>query len=159
MKITKEQLLPFIHKAHRNTYAAPKEIREKNKVEIMKGHTSYRYVEGSLSYEDSYAGHLWAPGREVVFLNDEPIWCMSYQGKAKDGLDECFVSQVYGFLKKALDSCTEDVPFRGLHGFSEDDFEYRFIFEGTWEYFVGREQVLYKGEVVFFQDVMGSKII
>ena len=53
----------------------------------------------------------------------------------------------------------KDIPFRGLDGFKEGDFEYRFSFEGDYSYFVGREAVLYKGEEVFFQDVMGSLIV
>ncbi len=32
-EINKEELLKFIAKAHRHTYAAPKEIREKHKCE------------------------------------------------------------------------------------------------------------------------------
>tara|TARA_Y100000310_G_C20199142_1_gene586053 strand:- start:112 stop:591 length:480 start_codon:yes stop_codon:yes gene_type:complete len=158
--MNKESLLKFIAKAHRNTYAAPKEIKMKHKCEtpILPEHTDYDFVEGNFRYHDSYAGWSWPPGKEVVFFEGKPVWCMSYQGKINDDLGKKFTEKVYRFLKKALMNFDENTPFRGPSNFQEDDFEYSFSFEGDYSYFVGKEVVKHKGEEVFFQDVMGSLI-
>lgn len=154
-----KDLLEFIFKAHKNTYAAPKEVKVKFKADpILPGHKDYDYVEKEWRYHDSYSGWFWPPGKEVVFFQGKPVWCMSYQGKAKEGLTEEFVEEIYSFLKKALMNVNEEKPFRGPDNFSEGDFEYSFSMEGDYSYFIGKEIVKYKGEEVFFQDVMGSLI-
>ncbi|MEA3430607.1 MAG: DUF5680 domain-containing protein [Nanoarchaeota archaeon] len=157
----KEILLKFIAKAHRNTYAAPKEVQQKYKCEvsILKGHYDYDFSEGDLSYHDSYAGRSQAPGREVVFLKGKPIWAMAYQGQYNSKYaDDFFQTRAFPFLKKALMNFDDDMPFRGPKEFIEGDFRYTFEMEGDYDYFKGQERIFYKGESVFFQDVMGSLI-
>ena len=157
----KETLLNFIAKAHRNTYAAPAEIRKKYRraTPILVGHKDYRFTDGDWSYHDSYAGIAWAPGREVVFLKDNPVWCMAYQGQHNaDFSDDFFQDQAFPFLKKALMNFDDSAPFRGPKEFIEDDFKYTFILEGDYDYFHGQERIFYKGQSVFFQDVMGTLI-
>ena len=100
----KEELLGFLYKAHRNTYAAPKEIKSKYKCEsILPGHKDYHFVEGDWAYHDSYAGISWAPGREVVFFKGEPVWCMSYQGQTIGELSDEFIAEIFEFLKKIFE--------------------------------------------------------
>ncbi|MHA1912656.1 MAG: DUF5680 domain-containing protein [Candidatus Kariarchaeaceae archaeon] len=155
----KHLLLGFIAKAHGNTYAAPKEIKSKYKVApILPDHKDYDFIEGNWRYHDSYAGISWAPGREVVFFKNSPVWCMAYQGQTFGELSPEFIEQTFEFLKKALRNFKDDVPFRGLDGFSEGDYKYFFKIEGDYRYFTGRESVQYKGKEVFFQDVMGTLI-
>ncbi|MFW5747154.1 MAG: DUF5680 domain-containing protein [Nanoarchaeota archaeon] len=157
----KHTLLAFIAKAHRHTYAAPPQIREQHrcKIPILEGHKDFEFVDGDLKYHDSYAGSTWAPGKEVVFFRGKPIWCMAYQGQHDAEYDEAFFQeQAFPFLKKALMRADETMPFRGPLEFSEGDFTYVFEMDGDYQYFRGHEKVLYKGEVVFFQDVMGSEI-
>lgn len=156
----KEFLLEFIAKAHRNTYAAPKEIKAKHKCEtpILLGHKDYDFVDGDWAYHDSYAGSSWAPGREVVFYEGLPVWCMSYQGQTLEELSEELIEQTFTFLKKALMNFDEAVPFRGPPQFKEGDFEYSFEFTGNYRYFVGRESIKHNGKEVFFQNIMGSLI-
>ena len=160
-------LLAFIAKAHRNTYAAPTEVRKQHRCDtpILPGHKDYAFEEGDLSYHDSYAGSSWAPGREVVFHKGNPIWCMSYQGKDSPDTDEFFLDEeVFPFLKKALTNFDDSMPFRGPSRFTspskfnEGEFEYTFEMEGDYRYFKGRERITFRGEEVFFQDVMGSLI-
>ena len=93
--MNKTKLLNFIAKAHKNTYAAPKEIKAKYKVEpLLPGHKDYDFVDGDFRYHDSYAGWKWPPGKEIIFYKDKPIWCMSYQGKLlKEDPDE----KIYAF--------------------------------------------------------------
>ncbi len=149
-----KELLKFIAKAHKNTYAAPKKIKCKS---IIAGHKDYDFVDGDWRYHDSYSGWVWPPGKEIVFYKNKPVWCMSYQGKALSDSKE-FIEKVYGFLKKALMKTTHNLPFRCPKKFKQGDFEYTFKIKGDYSYFTGREAVKYKGKEVFFQDVMGSLI-
>jgi hypothetical protein len=154
-----KELLTFIAKAHKNTYAASKEIKEKYKCDpILEGHDDYEYSEGEWSYHDSYAGNAWAPGREVVFYKGKPFWSMAYQGQTIEGLDKDFINEIFDFLKKVLRDIDESFPFRGPKNFKEGDFEYSFEIEGEYRYFIGRENIKYKNKEVFFQNVMCSLI-
>lgn len=160
-EINKDELLQFIAQAHRHTYAAPKEIRDQYQCveSILPGHRDFDFTEAKWRYHDSYAGHSYPPGKEIVFYNGQPVWCMSYQGIATDKLPSEFINtEVYSFLKKALMNFEDAVPFRGPAEFKEGDFRYHFEHKGDYKYFTGREAVEYKGEEVFFQDVMGSII-
>lgn len=154
----RDALLSFIAKAHQCTYAAPRAIKREFKVKpFLPEHTDFDFSDGEWGYHDSYAGQLWPPGKEVVFYKRKPVWCMSYQGKALTD-DKAFVERVYGFLKQALLQAPDDAPFRGPEEYCEDEWRYSFTYEGDASYFVGREVVEYQGEVVFFQDVMGTLI-
>ena len=159
--MNKQSLLKFIAKAHRHTYAAPEEVRKQHRCEIpiLDGHKDYEFTEGDFSYKDSYAGSFWAPGREVVFFKGNPVWCMAYQGQHNPKYDnDFFQEQVFPFLKKALMNFDDNMPFRGPKEFSDGDLKYIFEMQGGYDYFKGVERIFYKGEQVFFQDVMGSVI-
>ena len=159
--IDEKSLLEFIAKAHRNTYAAPENIKSRHRCEtpILEGHKDYEFVEGDWGYHDSYAGTSWAPGHEVVFFKGEPVWSMSYQGQTVSEYPERFINEVFYFLKMALRETSDDMPFRGPSKFRTGDFKYRFVIEcGDYRYFKGRESIIYKDEEVFFQDVMGTLI-
>ena len=159
--IDPEALLKFIAKAHRHTYAAPKEVRKQHKcaTPILPGHKDYHFVDGVWAYHDSYAGNDWAPGREVVFLNDNPVWAMSYQGKpAMDLGDQFFQERAFPFLREALMNFKDELPFRGPGAFEKTLFKYEFRMEGDYDYFTGRERVLFDCSTIFFQDVMGELI-
>ena len=156
----RKELLGFIFKAHQNTYAAPKEIKHKFKVDpILPKHKDYDFVVGDWRYHDSYSGRHWAPGKEVVFFKEVPVWCMSYQGQTVDGLSEEFIELVFSFLKKALMNVDSSMPFRGPKSFVEGDFRYSFDFKGDYSYLVGQEQIHHNGKKVFFQDIMCSLIL
>jgi hypothetical protein len=160
-KISKTKLIKFIAKAHKNTYAAPQEIRKKHKckIPILKNHKDYHFKEGEFSYHDSYAGNTFAPGREVIFFKDEPIWAMAYQGQTISKYKEDFFEKkVFPFLKIALTNFDEKNPFRGPKEFIDGDFKYTFEMMGDYTYFTAKETVVYKKEIVFFQNVMGSII-
>lgn len=161
VKIDKRKLLSFIAKAHKNTYAAPKEIKRKYKCKkpILPGHKDYNFQEGDWEYHDSYAGSIWAPGKEVIFFKGKPVWAMSYQGRHNEEFsEEFFQNKVFPFLQRALMQTPNNIPFRGPVEFTEEDFEYSFNIIGNWQYFTGREKILYKGLEIFFQDVMGELI-
>ncbi|MAG39747.1 hypothetical protein CMI41_02160 [Candidatus Pacearchaeota archaeon] len=160
-KPNQRELLAFIANAHKNTYAAPKDVREKSKMQtpFLPGHKCFYFGEGDYEYYDGYAGSEWAPGREIVLHSGDPIWAMAYQGKHNESFDSNFFQdRVFPFLKKALTNVDKNMPFRGPSEFKEGEFEYRFKMEGDYSYFTGRESVNYRGTEVFFQDVMGELI-
>ena len=166
LELNKEELLSFITLAHRNTYAAPKEIRKKSKMQVpfLPEHKCYHFPNdgttiNGFEYFDGYAGSEWAPGREVVLFQQVPVWAMSYQGKHNENFSsDFFQNQAFPFLKKALTNMDEKMPFRGPAEFTEGDFQYTFKINGDYSYFTGREAITHKGIEVFFQDVMGELI-
>ena len=72
---SKQELLKFIAKAHRHTYAAPKKIKAKYKCKtpILPKHKDYDFIDCDWRYHDSYAGWLMAPGKEIVFYKNKPV--------------------------------------------------------------------------------------
>lgn len=156
-----KDLLAFIHKAHKCTYAAPKEVKEKYKLIPPRrpGYKEFCFLDGDWEYHDSYSGSEMAPGEETVSFQGKPVWSMSYRGKGVEGVTYDFLKEeIFPFLKKTLMNISEDLPFRGPREFVEGDFKYTFEFEGDYSYFRGREAVLYQGNEVFFQDIIGSLI-
>jgi len=161
IEIDQQELLGFIAKAHRNTYAAPKEVRKQHKLEtpFLPEHKCYYFKDGEFEYYDGYAGSKWAPGREVVLQSGNPVWAMSYQGKHnEDYSTDFFQNEAFPFLKKALMNMDDSMPFRGPREFVDGDFKYMFKLRGDYQYFTGREAITHKGIEVFFQDVMGELI-
>lgn len=159
--VNPQELLSFIAKAHKNTYAAPKEVRNlhKSATPILLGHKDFDFREGDWMYHDSYAGSTWAPGSEVVFYKERPVWRMSYQGKNNDNYSEAFYNkEVFPFLKNALLETPDTNPFRGPKFFEHEDLTYRFKMRGDHRYFTGSESITHKGIEVFIQDVMGELI-
>jgi hypothetical protein len=158
--MNEESLLEFIAKAHRNTYAASKEIKMQNlmKTPFLPGHKCYHFKDGDWEYFDGYTGSEWAPGREIVLYKGKNVWSMAYQGKTSDGLSKDMVEDTFSFLKEALRNFDDREPFRGPRTFSDGDFEYRFWMNGDYTYFTGQEAVSYKGKTIFFQDVMGTLV-
>lgn len=153
------ELLQFIAKAHRNTYAAPKEIREKYsvKVPVLPGHKDFHYSDGPWSYYDSYAGSFRAPGRECVFFENRPAWAMAYSGMLKAEFTKD-AGEIYSFLKTALMKFKDDIPYRGPSTWKEKNLTYEFSFRGDVSYLVGREAIKRDGIEVFFQDILASLI-
>ena len=162
-ELIEKEFLQFLAKAHRHTYAAPKEIKQRYRcaTPILPGHRDYHFVDGDWAYHDSYSGKLWAPGSEVTFYKDEPFWRMSYQGQTPEGIPEEFAEEAFDKgLKPALMNFPDNMPFRGPPYFRSGDFEYFFkILQGDWKYFLAKEWIVHKRvKEVFFQDVMGSLI-
>lgn len=156
-----KDLIRFIGLAHRNTYAAPAEVRALSRLQVplLPGHKSYTFSNGDWTYYDIYAGEEWAPGREVVIFKERPVWAMSYQGMPKPGVDSNFLkNEAFPFLKNALMNADSNMPFRGPREFISNDFRYEFILDGNYKYFRGRESIQHKGLEVFFQHVMGELI-
>lgn len=90
---------------------------------LLPGFIDYVFIDGDWRYHDSYTGRRFPPRKEVIFFRNIPVWCMSYQGKISDNLDEGEVDLVYSFLKKALRKTERRTPFWDPARFSEGDIE------------------------------------
>jgi len=151
--------LNFLYTAHLKTYAGTDLDRKKTKCIKSKilGHQEYYYKEKEWEYFDSYSGHIFPPGKEVVFYKKQPFWTMSYQGQYINN-KKVTAKEVYTFLREALRDNNKNNPFRGPKKYNNDNWQYIFKMKGNWKYFIGREEVFYKNKLVFFQDIIGSII-
>lgn len=152
-----EELKKFLYKANENGYAG-----DGNEVEPQRpGFDEIEYTDGKYLFHDSYAGHYFAPGQEVVYLDNKPIWAMAYAGgmNFKHHGDEKLTKDTIKFLKKALLKMDPEKPFRGPEYYKEGDFEYHSQLMGDVQDFAGSELINYKGEEVFSQNFIGGVVV
>ena len=153
MNIDREELFNFIDRAGKATYAGggkkEQNPQRPNFFELV-------YEEDALNYRDSYTGHSRSGGQEIIRLNNEPIWWSGYGGGMVEG-KENISDQTFEFLKKSLS--TEEEGFqslRGPHKFIDGDWEYTYQQEGDCTDFYGYEEILFKGEKVFWHRAVGG---
>jgi hypothetical protein len=142
--IDKDELKRFILEASRATYASGnKSIQQKQ----SDGSTTIQYEKGAYKYHDNYFGGEPYGGREVVFLNDKPLWMMIYYGYVHTGIEN---KEVYAFLMESLSNATLEMPYRGpsLHEKSIWKYENKLI--GDVENFSGTEKI-YKENVCIYE--------
>jgi hypothetical protein len=147
------RLEQFLIKAKLHTYAGSGEGGERL---LEDGCKELGFQEGEFKYRDRYFG--WNPfvGEEVVWQGEQIVWAMNYYGVVLT--ETVSPSQVYGFLQKALGQVKEDRPFRGPAHWREGDWEYVDESQGAVERFLGVEQILYSGQVVYRLDYHGGKV-
>lgn len=155
----KSLFIKFLYSAHLKTYVGADLERKKTKRQRSKllGHCEYYYAEKNWEYFDSYAGHTFPSGKEVIYYKKKPFWTMSYQGQYIYN-KKITAEEAYKFLKEAIRNTNPENPFRGPKKYKNNRWKYIFKTKGDWQYFVGREEVYYKKKLVFFQDIMGSVI-
>lgn len=155
MDFSKQQLLSFLDKATRSTYVGGGKAEEHPERE---GFTELAYQEGNFSYRDSYTGFYLSWGEEIVRFNDKPIWTSLYGGGMVEG-KEALAEATFGFLKKAMSQREEGFfSVRGPHLFEEEDFKHTYTQNGDYDNFSGHQEIFYKGELVFFHNVIGGLV-
>jgi hypothetical protein len=121
------------------------------------------FVQGDFEYVDSYAGHFYAPGQEVVRFRGRPVWNMAYNGGMMPVYhgDLELDKRVYSFLKEMLIKGNEEKPFsRGPTLFYDSRlFSYYNDCEGDITNFRGRENIRNGCCKLFQQDYIGGLII
>ncbi len=126
------------------------------------GFDELEYKEGDWYIRDSYCGYYQAPGMSVVYYKNEPAWTMAYGGKMYEE-KYSLTKETFEFLKRALKrkdlKNAEDLPVRGPGDYIEGDWRYEFRWDGDLKNFYGREKIFYRGDEVFFQDIIGGLII
>lgn len=156
MEVDLRELAKFLVKAKKKTYAGNgKEIKPQRP-----GFKELEFKEGKWHYRDSYAGFFSAPGQEVVRFGGRPVWAMAYSGGMKEKYqgNAKFATEVFNFLKKALNKVGAAKPFRGPERFKTGDFLYLSKSKGGIKEFRGQERIYYKGRLVFQQEYIGGLI-
>jgi len=154
-----DDLVAFIIRARNHGYAGS---AEKIKNPQRPGFKEFRpYAEGDFEYVDSYSGHYFAPGQEVVRSKGIPVWNMAYNGgmlpQFHGNLE--FAKQTFDFLKQALARVDHTRPFRGPNCFVLSPFIYIDNSEGDISNFKGTERIYWSLREVFRQDYIGGLII
>ncbi|MEI8143563.1 MAG: DUF5680 domain-containing protein [Candidatus Berkelbacteria bacterium] len=157
MEINYDELKKFLFNANAKGYAGGgKEVLPQRP-----GFSELEYVEGDYLYHDSYCGHYFAPGQEIVYYKNKPIWAMAYAGgmKFKFHDDENTTHESFLFLKKALLAMDPEKPYRGPAQYIDGEFKYISVLDGDIKDFVGNEKI-YKGdELIFEQNFIGGIIV
>ena len=154
-----DDLVAFIIRARNHGYAGS--AKEVNNPQRPGFKEFLPYSEGSFEYIDSYAGHYYAPGQEVVRFNGTPVWNMAYNGgiipQFQGNLE--FAKQISNFLKDALARVDYTRPFRGPNCFVLSPFIYFNQSEGDITNFKGTERIIFSLNEVFRQDYIGGLIV
>ena len=143
MHMNLKELRSFIHSASKATYASGD---ESIKVKQSDGSTTIQFTHGEYTFHDNYFGGEPYGGREVVFQHGKPVWMMVYYGAV---VPEVPHREVYAFLIDSLAHATEEVPFRGLDGYTRDNWRYEFVIEGGIEHLAGKENI-FKGDMCVY---------
>tara|TARA_Y100000310_G_C20695329_1_gene825268 strand:+ start:1290 stop:1748 length:459 start_codon:yes stop_codon:yes gene_type:complete len=139
------ELNSFLIKAKKATYASSGEGGEN---QLEDGSKELIFEEGVFKYRDRYFGFDPFVGEEIVWKDNQLFWAMNYFGKIFG--EQISAKEIYNFLKKAMSLVEEKRPFRGPSEFEEGDFKYVDVSKGTIEMFEGKEEIFYKGELVYF---------
>ena len=144
-------LKSFILQASRATYASGDEsIKQKQ----SDGSTTIDYKSGAYRYHDNYFGGEPYGGREVVFLNDKPLWMMAYYGFVHEGANK----EVYGFLMESLSNTILEMPYRGPALYEKGEWKYENKLAGNVENFSGTEKIFRNGVCVYEASYIGGLV-
>lgn len=134
-----DSLLSFLIRAKRSTYAGYGMEADPCRPDAH----DFLYAEPLFTYRDSYFGGHVFHGQETVWQKDQAVWCMNYSGRT---LSEQFSGD---FLKLALRSCTESMPYRGPEFFRNGEYTYVCRVDGDFDWFSGDESVFHTDLLVY----------
>ncbi len=129
----------FLCRAKRATYASGGGETDSSR----SGSRDLEYGEGELYYRDTYLGGERFSGEEALWAGGNPVWSMNYAGRVTG---RGFSGD---FLKEALRLTDPEAPYRGPVLYVKGDYAYHCRREGTFEWFHGREEILFRERVVF----------
>lgn len=133
-------IIDFLCKAKRETYAG-----NGGKVASSRPNShDLVYIEGNLTYIDTYLGNEKFAGEEALWKDNVPFWSMNYMGRVKE---EGFSGD---FLKEALLLVPEEYPFRGPQLYENGEFRYCCHINGDMEWFNGQEEI-FRNEVKVYE--------
>jgi Domain of unknown function (DUF5680) len=140
-------LAAFLLRAKRATYAAQGD--DATVTPLLPGSRQLEYREGDLFYRDVYFGMASFAGLETVHEGNVSRWSMAYAGGVLAGASQIQMSQVYAFLRSALQRGTVEAPFRGPSRHESFGYEYVNEWRGTLDDFSGSELIRRDGAVVY----------
>jgi hypothetical protein len=152
MEINLNELKSFVFDASRATYASGDMSIKQTQPD---GSTAILYEKGSYRFHDNYFGGEPYGGREVVFLDDKPIWMMVYYGLVHEGVT---AKGIYSFLMESLSNSTLAMPYRGPTSFENGSFKYENNLSGDITRFSGVEKIFMNGECVYEASYMGGLV-
>ena len=127
-----------------------------NQVSIDSNHQASReisYGEENFVYKKSFLGLRNLIGKEIVFLNGEPIWGMSFMGTTSN--DKFKQNEILRLLNSVLLSTfPNDKSNPGHIEYSSDEID-----EGDITHFKGEKIVILKMETVFKLQYFGGTIM
>ncbi|MDD6794918.1 MAG: DUF5680 domain-containing protein [Clostridiaceae bacterium] len=144
------KMISFLCEAKRKTYAGKGTEEEcssrPNSHDLI-------YAEGDFKYIDSYIGSEIFAGEEGIWIKDKAIWSMNYCGRV---LRKEFSGD---FLKESLLLVPEEQPFRGPKSYKNGKYTYHCFVDGDFDWFQGREEILY-GEITVYECYFhGGKLV
>lgn len=134
------KIIDFLIEAKKNTYAGKGSETTSSR---LFSH-DLKYEKDNLLYYDSYLGNDNFSGTEALWFDNKPIWSMNYIGRVLD--KENFSGD---FLKEALLCVSRDYPYRGPYYYQNGDFEYKMMVDGKFDFFTGKEVILYKSKIIY----------
>jgi hypothetical protein len=142
--VNRNNLKSFIFEASQKTYASgDQSIKEKQ----SDGSTTIQYEREGYKYHDNYFGGEPYGGREVVFMNNKPVWMMVYYGSVKLGTP---AKEVYSFLTESLSNAIPAKPYRGPDFFQKLCWRYENKLSGELDKFSGIEMI-FKDDICVYE--------
>lgn len=145
--ISASALAHFLLAAKQATYAAQGD--DASVVPLLADSKQLEYREGEFFYRDIYVGMARFTGQEIVYVNDRAIWSMSYAGGLSANTKGIPASQIYAFLREALQKAPLALPLRGPHFLVSDALHYTCQCTGSIEQFYGVESITLDGECLY----------
>lgn len=134
----------FIFESGKRTYASgDSSIKTKE----ADGSTTILYKSGNYKLHDNYFGGEPYGGREVVFLEDKPIWMMVYYGLVHEGFP---FGEVYAFLMESLLQTSLEAPYRGPARYVKETWKYENALVGELGNFSGTEKI-FKDDICVYE--------
>ncbi|MBP3656474.1 MAG: helix-turn-helix domain-containing protein [Clostridia bacterium] len=134
-----EALIAFRLEAGANTYAAQLNEAEPSRPASH----DYRYARGPYLYIDTYVGGERFAGEEAIWRDGRAVYAMNYAGRVLGGP---FSGH---FLKEALRHADRSMPYRGPEIYRDGEYLYRAKASGSFEWFQGYEEILWREERVY----------
>jgi len=141
----------FLLRAKKNTYASGMPPNASSRP----GAHDLVFREHPFLYIDSYLGGFYFIGEEAVWLDNVNIWGMNYYGKMLAAETPAGFNQ---FLKTALLLVPSEAPFRGPAEIISADFHYLCASTGDLYRFEGREEIHYRGALIYELVFHGGEI-
>ncbi len=147
-----QNLKQFLIKFNEAGYASG---NKKEWIKEKDNSTSIYYENEDFKAHDNFFGGEPYGGREVVFLNNNPVWMMVYYGWVIEDFDK---NEVYKALGNALMNQPKDFPVRGPEEIKFNDFVYRNNWNGNLEKFSGKELIMKNDKIVYEANYMGGLV-
>ena len=134
-----KRIIDFLIRAKKATYAGKGAEAASSRAQSH----DLQYMEGALTYIDSYLGSAKFAGEEALWKDGVPFWSMNYVGRV---LSSDFSGD---FLKEALARVPEAYPFRGPPHYTDGGYAYACRVTGDFHWFQGYEEIHYQNRKVY----------